>query len=185
MKIEKTFTIDAPRDKVWQFVSVPEQVGMCFPGCQSVSPLGEDKYEAAIKVSIGPIKTVFNVNFEITEKRPEEFLAYLSRGEEGNRASRLKANSTLTLSPLDGGRTEVVYTSDLSVVGRLGKFGLGMMKNKADTMGDEFVKELRTAVEGPREAPAEVPAVKVRWQKMITVGITAAIIIYILYMLMR
>ncbi len=185
MKIEKTFTIAAPRDEVWQFVSSPEQVGMCFPGCQSVSALGDDKYEAAIKVQIGPIKTVFNVNFEVTEKRDLEFMSYTSRGEEGNRASRLKADSTLTLSPLNDHSTELVYTSDLSIVGRLGKFGLGMMKKKADTMGDEFVAELRTAVEGPQETPAEQPAAKGGWQKMITVAVTAAIVIYILYMLMR
>ena len=152
MKIEKSFEIDAPRDKVWDFVSSPEQVGMCFPGCQSVSALGDDKYEATIKVKIGPIKTVFDVYFEVTEKREGEYMSYISRGEEGNRASRLKADSSLTLSQLNDHRTGLVYSSDLSIVGRLGKFGLGMMKKKADTMGDEFVSELRTAIEGPREA---------------------------------
>jgi len=157
MKIEKSFEIDAPRDKVWDFVSSPEQVGLCFPGCESVSALGDDKYEASIKVKIGPIKTVFDVHFEVTEKREGEYMAYISRGEEGNKASRLKANSSLSLSPLNDHKTGLVYSSDLSIVGRLGKFGLGMMKKKADTMGEEFVSELRTAIEGPQEAATAEP----------------------------
>jgi hypothetical protein len=70
-------------------------------------------------------------------------------------------------------------------VGRLGKFGLGMMKNKADTMGDEFVEELRTAIEGPGEIEAPVPAPPGLWPRRITAAITAAIIIYIIYMLLR
>jgi carbon monoxide dehydrogenase subunit G len=117
MKIEKSFSIDAPQEDVWQFVSAPEKVGKCFPGCQSVTALGDEKYKAEIKVKVGPIKTVFNVEFEETEKRPSEFAAYTSRGEEGNRASRLKAKSTLTLSPIDANRTQVDYGSESEIEG--------------------------------------------------------------------
>lgn len=185
MRIDKSFAIEAPHDKVWKFVSSPEKVGMCFPGCQSVTALGGDKYKAVIKVQIGPIRTIFNVDFETTEKRPTEFLSYTSRGEEGNRASRLKAESTLTLTPLDEYRTQVVYTSELSIVGRLGKFGLGMMKKKADSMGDEFVQVLRTQIEGPAETLAGAPAATEKYglsgrQKIIALA-TAAIITYLVF----
>ncbi|MGD8383772.1 MAG: SRPBCC domain-containing protein [Lysobacterales bacterium] len=149
MKIEKCFVIDAPQETVWDFISSPEKVGPCFPGCKGVKKLGDNQYQTEIKVQIGPIKTVFNIEFEETESRPMEYFAYASRGEEGHRASRLKADSTLTLSPLDGGKTQVDYASELSIVGRLGKFGLGMMKKKADTMGDEFIAAVRSEIEGP------------------------------------
>lgn len=82
MKIDKSFTIDAPQDRVWQYVSSPEKVGLCFPGCQEIESLGDDKYLAAIKVQMGPIRTVFKVNFEVTEQRPPDYAAYSSRGEE-------------------------------------------------------------------------------------------------------
>ena len=70
-------------------------------------------------------------------------------------------------------------------MGRLGKFGLGMMKKKADTMGDEFVAQMRTAIEGPPSAQAVVEPTASRWPKIVTTAITAAIVIYILYMLLR
>lgn len=184
MKIEKTFTIDAPQDEVWLFVSSPEKVGMCFPGCESVTALGDNKFKASIKVQLGPIKTVFKIDFEATESRPPEYSAYTSRGEEANRASRLKADSTLTLSSLDEGRTQVVYTSDLSIVGRLGKFGLGVMKKKADSMGDEFIQTLRMQIEGRLDAV--VATEQIRWtasSKAIAAVIGATILLLGFYFL--
>jgi carbon monoxide dehydrogenase subunit G len=189
MKIEKSFTINAPQDEVWQFISSPEKVGMCFPGCQGVTALGENKYKAAIKVQIGPIKTLFNIDFEETEKRPLEYSAYSSRGEESNRASRLKAESTLSLSPVDEFHTQVDYASEVSIVGRLGKFGAAVMEKKADSMGDEFVQVLRTQIEGPPDADAAAAMPEKHRlggrQKMIAAVVAAAIALMVLYFLTR
>ncbi len=190
MKIEKSFTINATQDDVWRFISSSEKVGMCFPGCQGVTALGENKYKAAIKVQIGPIRTLFNIDFEETEKRPLEFLAYTSRGEENNRASRLKAESTLTLSPIDEFRTQDDYTGDVSIVGRLAKFGASMVAKKADSMGDEFVQILRTQIEGPPDAAAAAPATAAKFhlggrQKMIAAAVAAAIALLLFYYLSR
>jgi len=190
MRIEKSFTINAPQDEVWQFISSPEKVGMCFPGCQDVTALGENKYKAAIKVQIGPIRTLFNIDFEETEKRPIEYSAYSSRGEESNRASRLKAESTLTLTPIDDSRTQVDYTSELSIVGRLGKFGAGMMEKKADSLGDEFVQALRLQIEGPPDAAAAAPITTEKTglsgrQKMIAAAVAAALVFWVFYLFTR
>ena len=190
MKIEKSFQIDAPQHQVWEFLSSPERVGECFPGCEHVTPLGDNKYKAAIKVEIGPIKTIFNIDFEENEKRPPEFLAYSSHGEESHKASRLKAVSTLSLSPVDESRTQVVYTSELSIVGRLGKFGAGMMKKKADALGDEFADELRRQILGPAGAPAEAEAGAERpalssGQKWAALAVAAAIIVLLAWFITR
>lgn len=147
MKIEKQFRLNAPRDAVWAFITTPERVAACLPGCEAVEPLGDAKYRALIKVQMGPIKTDFHVEVEATEERPPEFAAYVTQGEEGGRASRLRATSTLTLAAAGAQQTDVTYSSDINIVGRLGKFGLGVMKKKADAMGDEFVAALRAQIE--------------------------------------
>jgi hypothetical protein len=189
MKIEKSFQIDAPQDQVWEFLSSPARVGECFPGCEEVTALGGNRYKAAVKVEIGPIKTVFNIDFEENEKRPIEFLAYSSHGEESHKASRLKAVSTLSLSPLDEFRTQVVYTSELSIVGRLGKFGAGMMKKKADVMGDEFAEELRRQIAGPSGAMLGVPGAEKHYlsgrQVRIAAALAAAILLLLAWFITR
>ncbi len=147
MKIEKTFSVQAPREAVWQFITSPEQVAPCIPGCDSAEQTGESTYKASIKVKVGPVKAKFAVDIDMLEERPPEFASYLTKGEEGTKTSRLKATSTLALVQLDAENTEVTYTAEINLLGRLGKFGSGMMQKVADSIGNEFVNALKEQVE--------------------------------------
>lgn len=154
MKIEKTFTISAPQEQVWSFVTDPQKVAPCIPGCEGAEEKEPGKYAAAINVKVGPIQTTFHVDIEQTEKRPPEFASYLTKGEEGSRASRISGVSTLALRSVSAGSTEVSYASDINIVGRLGKFGSGMMQKIADNIGEGFVAELKGRLERPAESEA-------------------------------
>ena len=147
MKIEDSFTVAAPIETVWAKITDPEIVGPCIPGCQGIEVTGPTTYKADIKVGIGPIKTTFKVVVEQTEEKPPHFAAASTKGEESGKASTLNATSTLSLSEVEEG-TEIAYASDVSVFGRLGKFGLGIMKKKARDLGHEFAEMFREKVEG-------------------------------------
>ncbi len=148
MKIEDSFTVDAPIERVWAMITDPEIVGPCIPGCERVEATGAATYKADIRVAVGPIKTTFSVIVEKTEERPPHYAASTTTGEEGGRASTLNAASTLTLSEVEDG-TEIAYASDVSVFGRLGKFGLGVMKKKARDLGRTFAGNFREKAEAP------------------------------------
>lgn len=158
MKIEKTFTIGAPQDQVWSFITDPKKVAPCIPGCEGADEKEPGRYAAAINVKVGPIQTTFHVDIEQTEKRPPEFASYLTKGEEGSRASRVSGVSTLALKAVSASSTEVRYASDISIVGRLGKFGSGMMQKIADSIGEAFVAELKGRLECPAGPEASPPA---------------------------
>ncbi|MGE0735659.1 MAG: CoxG family protein [Alphaproteobacteria bacterium] len=147
MKIEESFTVAAPIDKVWTVITDPEKVAPCIPGCQGVEVLGPNKYRSRIRVGLGPINTTFAVEIELTEQKPPHFLSAVTRGEEGGRMSSMSAVSEMKLEQTDQGTTTVAYSSEVSVVGRLGKFGLGIMKKKAKSLGDEFATALRQTIE--------------------------------------
>lgn len=146
MKIDKQFTVDAPQQAVWDFITAPEKVAPCIPGCDDIEVVGDGKYRAAIKLEAGPIKTTFHVTVTATEVRPPEYAAYATQGEEGGKASRVSATSSLTVSAAGATRSQVGYTSDITIAGRLGKFGAGVTKNIAEKMSDKFVAELRTRI---------------------------------------
>lgn len=148
MKIEKHFEIDAPQQSVWDFITEPAKVGPCIPGCDNVEVVGPGKYRAAIKLQVGPIKTTFHVTVTATEERPPEYAAYTTQGEEGGKASRLSAKSTLAVTPLSAEQSAIAYASDITVSGRLGKFGAGVMTKIADKMNDKFIAALRTTIAG-------------------------------------
>jgi carbon monoxide dehydrogenase subunit G len=146
MKIEGSFRVQAPIDTVWRYITDPGEVAPCLPGCENVEVTGANTYRATIRVALGPIKTAFNVTVELTEQQPPHFAASVTRGEEGGKASTLTARNELRLRALDPGTTEVSYSSDVSLFGRLGKYGLGVMKKKAESLGQEFAQSFGARV---------------------------------------
>jgi uncharacterized protein len=151
MKIEKTFTVEVPLAKAWAFITAPASVAPCIPGCEGAEQVDDTHYKARVALAIGPIKTAFNVDIEQVEARAPEFAQYQIKGDEGSQASRVKSLSTLSLKALSDSQTEVHYVSDVTIVGRLGKFGSGMVQKKADAIGDEFVAALRARLAAPEE----------------------------------
>lgn len=142
MKFERSFEIAAPRDEVWKFITAPEKVTTCMPGCDGVEEIAENKHRAQFAVKVGPIKTKFNLTVENVEMRGPEYARYLTQGEEGGRASKLRADISLHLRAINDEATEVSYVNEVTITGRLGKFGFGVMKKKADEITDEFVAGL-------------------------------------------
>ena len=122
------------------------------PGCEEVEQTGESTYRAAIRIKIGMIKARFKVDIETIEESPPEFARYRTGGFEGGKASRLKVESKLVLTALDEATTEVMYSSEISMIGRLGKFSQGMMNKVADSIGESFVQALRKEIEVGEEA---------------------------------
>ena len=151
MNIEKKFILNATQKDVWDFITSPELVATCIPGCEVAEETAPGKFKASIKTKVGPVNISFNVNIETREERPPDYAAYVTTGEEGNRASRIKANSTLSIRQLDAVKTEVTYHSKINLMGRLGKFGSGMMQKVVDSMGEEFVNTLRNKIENKEE----------------------------------
>jgi hypothetical protein len=186
MKIEKTFTVAAPQARVWEFITTPDKVAPCIPGCEGAEQIDANKYKAIITTRVGPVKAKFHVEIETMEEQPPEFAKYMTKGEEGSKASRIKATSTLALKALSPASTEVTYTSDISIMGRLGKFGSGMMKKVADSVGDQFVAGLRESLE--QESGAQSGAVPektpMNW-KPIAIAISALLVIGLIYALSR
>jgi hypothetical protein len=147
MRIEDRFIVDAPRERVWAAITDPNIVAPCVPGCQGVTVSSPTLYKARIRVQLGVIKAEFNVEVELTEQTPPEELRSRTRGEEGSRASSISADNVLRLVARGAEETEVSYASEVSIVGRLGKFGLGVMKKKAESLGRDFAAAFKARVE--------------------------------------
>ena len=142
--------VPAPRERVWRFIQAADEVGACVPGCENVTVVGEGRFKARVRVKIGPIKALFNFDIERLEEQPMESASYTTRGEEGGRASRVSARSRLTLRTSDAGETEITYASEISIAGRLGRFGAGVMKKKAHELGGQFADAVRERLAGTR-----------------------------------
>ena len=146
VKIESSFVVPASREAVWRFIQSAHEVGACVPGCESVDILGDGRFKAKVRVKVGPIKALFNVHIERLDEERMQYASYSTRGEEGGRASRLSARSRLSLRTVGERETEIAYASEISIAGRLGRFGAGVMKKKADDLGRQFAAAVRERI---------------------------------------
>ena len=147
MKVEKTFTVQAPPETVWDFAKDPARMAPCIPGCKEISVVDETRYKARVAVKVGPISAKFNLDLEIIEETPPVEIISRTRGEEGTRASILTANNIVRLTANDDGSTGVYCSSESSITGRLGKYGAGMMMKKADAIWEKLAENVSRAIE--------------------------------------
>ena len=147
MKIENHFVVDAGCEKVWQAINDPTLIARCIPGCESIEVTEQGKFRATISVRLGAVNARFNLVVEITEESPPCHQRSIMRGEEGTRASTLRAVNVLSLEAVNAHSTSVSFNSEVTITGRLGRFGLGVMRKKADALGREFTDSFQEQIE--------------------------------------
>ncbi|WP_427307134.1 CoxG family protein [Cupriavidus sp. H39] len=158
MEIEKTLVTAAPPARVWALLLDPNVMGACVPGMASIEVLSEVEYIAHMAVKIAFINARFRLHTKIVETRAPHYLRTEGTGEDASVASSLRQSSELFLTPLDDGGTQLRMRVQVDVLGRLGTFGLSVMKTKADRMWDEFGANLlaRLSPQGAQPAPEPV-----------------------------
>lgn len=154
MEIEKTLNVAAAPQRVWELLLDPQVMGGCVPGMQSIDVISPTEYVALMHVKIAFINAKFKLRTNIVEQRAPDYLRAEGTGEDASVASSLKQQSEIFLTPLADGGTELRIKVNVDVLGRLGTFGLSVMKTKADRMWEEFGNNLRARIDGPAAASA-------------------------------
>lgn len=79
--MKPSFVIDAPIDKVWEYMSNMENVGSCVPGC-TVEVVDDTTSEWAMTVKMGPIKrTIEMTNNVITQDDENHHVKFKCEGD--------------------------------------------------------------------------------------------------------
>jgi carbon monoxide dehydrogenase subunit G len=155
MEIEKTLLLEAAPEQVWKLLLDPEVMGACVPGMKSIEVVSDTKYLAEMHVKIAFVSARFKIKTTIVETRPPFYLRSEGTGEDTSVASSLKQVSEIFLTERPDGHTDLAMKIKVDVLGRLGTFGLSVMKTKADRMWDEFGINLKKQVTAPATgAPA-------------------------------
>lgn len=147
MIIEEKFRIQAPIQKLWDFLMDVEAMSSCMPGFEKVEKIDEKTYIGTIKVKVGPISGIFKGEVVITEIDQPRYLASTAQGMDSRTASTLKSRNVLNLTTLSENETEVCVKLDVSILGKLGQFGHSIIREKARRMMEEFAGGVKNRLE--------------------------------------
>ena len=146
MLLKGDVTIRAPRKKVWDFLTDPNQIGQCVPGVEKIETIVPLRlYRGVVSVGLGSVKARFNGEVEIIEL------------DEPNRA-KLKAHGTATGSMADAisemslsdgtdNSTLVHWTADINVSGQLASLVSRLMVPVSQKLAGVFYEEVRKRIE--------------------------------------
>jgi carbon monoxide dehydrogenase subunit G len=147
MLIEGKFSLNAPIQKVWDFLFEPGVLASCIPGAEKVDPIDDKTYECIVKQSVGPISVRFKFTVDLTEVNPPKHIKAVGRGQDIGKMGTFTCDLTVHLAEKKD-EVEVSYQTNVNIVGRLATFGERIMRAKAKSVGEEFTKNLKEKLSG-------------------------------------
>src|SRR3954466_3497567 len=159
MKFENTFAVDAPIDEVYTTLLDVERVAPCVPGAEVLEKTGDNAYQVAIKVRVGPISMTYRGNVEIVERDDADHRAVMrARARETRGQGTADARVDLNLEQ-EGPTTKGTMTADVQLAGRAAAMGRGVIQDVSAKIVSTFAQNLETMLAGgPAPAEAEAPA---------------------------
>jgi uncharacterized protein len=143
LKIEGSYTFNAPREKVWQVLLDPQIIAQCIPGCENMNPIGPDQYETIMKVGIASVKGAYKGKVAIKDKQAP--CHYVLSGEGSGGPGFMQGDVSIDLEENDG-QTVLKYSTDARVGGLIASVGQRMLNGVAKMMLDQFFKKVETFI---------------------------------------
>ncbi len=146
MNLSGDVTIQAPRKKVWDFMTDPNQIGQCVPGIEKIETIEEMKrYHGVVSVGLGSVKARFSGEVEIIELDEPNHAKLKAHGTATGSAA--DAVSQLSLSDGPGDSTLVHWTADINVSGQLASLVSRLMVPVSQKLAAVFYDEVRKRIE--------------------------------------
>lgn len=158
--IKETFVVQAPIERVWQFVMDPEMVVTCMPGAELEEIVDEKTFLGKVSVKVGAITTSYSGKVTFTMVDAEAHNVEMTAEGTETGGGTAKGTMSSRLRTLDSGETEVVAEATVDLTGRIMQVGRGMIQGVSHQLFLQFVasvKERLEAAEG-EEVSESAPA---------------------------
>jgi hypothetical protein len=120
LNFEGTYQINAPREKVWDFVIDPNKIGKCLPDLKSLEVGADNRFTAVARVGIGFMKGDFKFQLAIVEQNPPSHARL--KGTGAGVGSSVNMDTSIDLAEANGG-TKLTYRADVQIGGTLASVG--------------------------------------------------------------
>ena len=153
MRLQGEVTIRAPRKKVWDFMTDPNQIGQCAPGVEKIEMIEPMKrYRGIVSVGLGGVKARFSGEVEVMELEEPNYAKIKAHGSASG--SVADAISEMRLSDGPEGSTVLNWTADVTVSGQLASLASRLMVPVSQKLAQVFYEQVRKKIETENTAAA-------------------------------
>src|SRR5947209_4025679 len=158
MKLEQSFEVSAPLERVWHALIDVEQVAPCLPGAAVTGRNDDGSYSGTFTVKIGPTSASYAGKLQMEQIDEAAHTATMqAQGTDKRGQGGAKATILSTLTPVNGG-TRVEVVTDYHITGRLARFGRGgMIEDISERLLRQFAERLQVSLAGGEASAAEAP----------------------------
>lgn len=136
--------VPAPQKVVWDALNDPEMLKACVPGCESITPSGDNEYQVLMVARVGPVSAKFKGKLALSDiKAPDSYS--ISFEGQGGAAGFAKGGAHVRLTG-EGEKTRLGYDVKASVGGKLAQIGSRLVDAAAKKVADDFFRNFNDKV---------------------------------------
>ena len=144
MKMQGSYTFEAPLATVWNALFDPEVLARTLPGCEKLEREG-NQFRGDINVKMGPVQGKFQGKVDITNVVEHQGYTMIVDGR--GPAGFGKATAAMRVTA-QGSGTRLDYDSDVQVGGKIASVGQRLIEGVARTTMNRFFACLASRLHG-------------------------------------
>ncbi|WP_026691826.1 SRPBCC family protein [Peribacillus kribbensis] len=140
MNGQGTLKLDAGIEKSWEILLDPHVLEKCIMGCKKLVLVSENTYNAELSIGIAAVKGKYESTIEIADLEEPKHYKLIVKGEGG--PGNVEATGIIDLTPIDESSTELAYSYEAEVGGKVAMIGQRMLGGVAKLIIQDFFKKL-------------------------------------------
>lgn len=158
-------TLPVSQAQAWAALNDTAMLQAAVPGCEAITPAGDNAFDVLMAVSIGPVKAKFKGRLQLSDLEPPQRYRLSFEGS-GGAAGHGKGQALVALEALAPQQTRLSYEVSASVGGKLAQIGSRLVDLAAQKLAEDFFARFQAAllarhpppVADAEPAPAPAPA---------------------------
>ena len=160
MQLTSQQALPVNQAQAWEALNDITLLQAAIPGCEGITPSGDNQYEVLVLAAVGPVKAKFKGKLQLENIQAPT--SYTLRFEgQGGPAGHGKGTADIRLEPNGPRETVLHYTANAQVGGKIAQIGSRLVDMAAQKMATDFFERFNTALQeryaAAEPAPAEAP----------------------------
>ncbi len=147
MKIQGEHFFQASRDQVWKAVLDPKVLSSSLPGFQRLDTIGDNEYEGALEIKVGPVEGDFQGTLKLSDLKPPSTYRFSLNGMGA--AGFVDGDGLLVLEE-SGGGTRLHYDLDAKIGGGIAGVDQRLLDSSAKVLARQTLEGLERQFPGAR-----------------------------------